>query len=155
MKLNTTIAHGFRELDDHTQFEGDRDLQPLPKLRLTIINRCQLKCVFCGGNDYSMENFQPKDLDSHFISKDDILYFIERYLAKGGKQIQFTGGEPLLRGDITDIIRRIRELGGIPEINTNGVALTKGKYPIARKPIAARFLYRLDTFPRKRGVECK
>ncbi|MBE6051245.1 MAG: radical SAM protein [Clostridium sp.] len=98
----------------------------LPKLRVSIIDRCQLKCVFCGGNDNKMENFQPEYMDT-LLSTEKLLKIIKQYVCSGGKYVQFTGGEPLLRKDLEYIVSKTYEFGGIPEINTNGLLLTYEK----------------------------
>lgn len=105
-------------------------IERLPKLRVSIIDKCQLKCVFCGGNDTHMENFQPIYMNKDKISYDQLIKIIKIYLKVGGKYVQFTGGEPLLYNRILDLTKEIVKLGGLPEINTNGIALTE---TVARK----------------------
>lgn len=97
----------------------------LPKIRISISEACQLKCSFCGGNESKMENFQPCNLKP--LAKNELKDIILSYLANGGKYVQFTGGEPLLNKDLPDYIKLVQEAGGIPEVNTNGIALTKEK----------------------------
>jgi cyclic pyranopterin phosphate synthase len=113
-------------LDKFVEVLNGNHLKPLPKLRLTISDKCQLKCVFCGGDDYDMENFQPKTmcgkLDTIALSK-----FIRLYVKHGGVQVQFTGGEPLVRKEICELIKIVVDNGGIPEINTNGIGLSERK----------------------------
>lgn len=98
----------------------------LPKIRVSISEKCQLKCSFCGGEDSKMENFQPEEIDRP-ISKDKLLTILEKYVQADGQYVQFTGGEPLLCNDIYDIVRSVSDMGGIPEINTNGISITKEK----------------------------
>lgn len=99
----------------------------LPKLRVAITNKCQLRCSFCGGADYAMENFQPARLRDNPLSRARLLSIIAAYVEAGGKYVQFTGGEPLIARDIANVVRSVRSVGGIPEINSNGVALTPQK----------------------------
>lgn len=99
----------------------------LPKLRVSIIDKCQLKCSFCGGTENKMENFQPEHMYSKMLSTDRMLTIIKHYIDNGGTYVQFTGGEPLLRKDLEYIVEQTYKFGGIPEINTNGVALTREK----------------------------
>ncbi|MGL5780787.1 radical SAM protein [Cetobacterium sp.] len=96
----------------------------LPKMRVSIIDKCQLKCSFCGGNDTHMENFQPIYMKK-FLSDDERILIFKKYFKYGGKYIQFTGGEPLLYKNILNIVKETFAIGCIPEINTNGIALTE------------------------------
>lgn len=98
-------------------------IERLPKLRVSIINKCQLKCSFCGGNDTHMENFQPDDM-GELIEYEQLLKIIKIYIDSGGKYVQFTGGEPLLYPKIDVLVNDVFNMNGIPEINTNGIALT-------------------------------
>jgi molybdenum cofactor biosynthesis enzyme MoaA len=73
-----------------------------------------------------MENFQP-DHFNNILHTDQLLKIIKSYVKNSGKYVQFTGGEPLLRRDLSLIVSKTFEYGGIPEINTNGIALTPEK----------------------------
>jgi molybdenum cofactor biosynthesis enzyme MoaA len=96
----------------------------LPKLRFTVAEKCQLKCVFCGGDDTKMENFQPDEMYGRpMLSLEAQKRIIESYVAANGEFVQFTGGEPTLNPNIYELTRWTREVGGIPEISTNGVSL--------------------------------
>lgn len=130
----------------------------LPKIRVSISEKCQLKCSFCGGEDSTMENFQPEELD-RMMPKEKLLILLKKYIQAGGQYVQFTGGEPLLCKDIYDIVRDVKEMGGIPEINTNGISLTKEK----AKKLADNGLnvlkvsipsFRDDVYKKLTGVDC-
>lgn len=97
-------------------------IKVLPKLRVSISNKCQLHCNFCGGETNKMENFQP-DYMVDILSTERLLSIIKLYIENGGNYVQFTGGEPLLRYDLPFIVEKTFEYGGVPEINTNGIAL--------------------------------
>lgn len=80
-------------------------------LRISITKRCNLNCVYCGK-----EECEKKETEL----TPDAYYKIAKAFAKCGiKKVRITGGEPLVRGDVADIIRLIRT---IPEIQT--IALT-------------------------------
>lgn len=96
----------------------------LPKFRVYISDVCQLNCQFCGGNSSTMESFQDTKLE-YKCSIEDVFSILQAYAAAGGKDVQLTGGEPLLNPQITDIVRKIVSMGLRAEINTNGIALTE------------------------------
>lgn len=88
-------------------------------LRLSVTDRCNLRCVYC----------MPKGMPvcpppSQSISKETILQFVKIARKHGLRKIRLTGGEPLLRGDLIEIIRGIRALG-IEDLSltTNGQML--------------------------------
>jgi molybdenum cofactor biosynthesis enzyme MoaA len=125
--MTTKVTDSDNYMEEYCDIpENSNALKPLPKLRVTIIDKCQLKCVFCGGNGFPMENFQPDYMQGRLPF--DILHrILKKYVDHGGLQIQFTGGEPLLHPNIAELIQCVIESGGIPEVNTNGVALTEKK----------------------------
>ncbi|KDA06811.1 molybdenum cofactor biosynthesis protein MoeA [Microbacterium sp. CH12i] len=107
----------------------DRLDRPLRDLRISVTDRCNFRCVYCMpravfGRDYA------------FLSRDELLSFeeIERIsriaVAHGVRKLRLTGGEPLLRRGIEELIARLAALR-TPEGNrvelaltTNGSALT-------------------------------
>ncbi len=90
-----------------------------------------MKCVYCGGEDSSMENF---GLIKREISAKKLLKIVRFGLEnKFFRRVHFTGGEPLLRADIMHIIDSTVKMGGEVELNTNGLLLTENKIKQLRK----------------------
>jgi len=85
-------------------------------LRISVTNRCNLDCFYCHreGNDEGPE--MP-------LSK--ILSIINDASDSGIKTIKLTGGEPLLRDDLPDIIRQAKALGMQVGLTTNGTMLSE------------------------------
>ena len=89
-------------------------------LRVSVTDRCNLRCVYC----------HPLD-DRALIEREDMLSFEEIYrivrlFAQCGiKKVRLTGGEPLLRNDIVQLVSGLTALVGIQELSvtTNGVFL--------------------------------
>ncbi|MBR7825986.1 radical SAM protein [Actinospica sp. MGRD01-02] len=98
-------------------------IKRLPKLRVSITEKCQLHCQFCGGPPEAMENFQPDYLFGTSLEREQLLKVLRAYVATGGEYVQFTGGEPLLFRGIAKLVEQVRELGAVPEINSNGVTM--------------------------------
>ena len=92
-------------------------------VRLSLTDRCNLNCVYC----------MPKGQSPVFLKKDEIMsvdeiYKICLYLSKIGiDTIKLTGGEPLLREDFEDVVKKIRSIDEIKNITltTNGTRLEK------------------------------
>ncbi|MGE6596788.1 GTP 3',8-cyclase MoaA [Bacillus proteolyticus] len=100
--------------------------RPLKDLRISVTDRCNFRCRYCMpeemfGRDYS------------FLSNDKILSFdeIERitriFVSLGVRKLRITGGEPLLRKDLPELIQRLNEIEGVEDIGltTNGSLLKK------------------------------
>jgi cyclic pyranopterin phosphate synthase len=89
-------------------------------LRLSVTDRCNLRCRYCmpaAGLDWL-----PRDS----IANDDELVHLASVLVRlGVTDVRVTGGEPLVRRGIADIVRRVKALPGVREVSmtTNGVHL--------------------------------
>ena len=71
-----------------------------------------------------MENFQP-DTFQTLLSTEQLLTILQSYVENKGCSVQFTGGEPLLNPKIYYLIQEVKKMGAIPEVNTNGIALSE------------------------------
>jgi cyclic pyranopterin phosphate synthase len=97
----------------------DRYGRPVTHLRISVTNRCNHRCIFCHregivGGDYSSE-----------LSAEDWGFVARVGVELGIKYYKLTGGEPLIRDDIVEITRLIREAGGRVSIVTNGSLLDR------------------------------
>jgi cyclic pyranopterin phosphate synthase len=93
----------------------------LSYLRVSLTDRCNLKCLYCDphpGNDPASENALPRER---------ILELLRAFAWLGVDKIRFTGGEPLLRRDIVDIVRDAGQIDGVRliGITTNGLLLAE------------------------------
>ncbi|CAM3456989.1 MULTISPECIES: GTP 3',8-cyclase MoaA [Saccharibacillus] len=109
----------------------DRLRRPIRDLRISVTDRCNFRCTYC----------MPKEIfgdDFAFMSKDELLTFeeIERltrlFASIGVKKIRLTGGEPLLRRGMPDLVSRILKVDGIEDVGltTNGVLLGANAQPL-------------------------
>lgn len=97
----------------------DRLGREINYLRLSVTNRCQLHCAYCRAE---RENTMSEELSLKEINQ------IGRVSsALGIKKIRLTGGEPLVRDDISEIAEYLSEIPGIEEVTltTNGILLPK------------------------------
>ena len=98
----------------------DTQQRPLRNLRVSVTDRCNLRCSYC----------MPEP-DYVWLPREDILHFeeIERladvFVTLGVDKIRLTGGEPLLRRDLPDLVRRLASRSAIRDLamTTNGVLL--------------------------------
>lgn len=98
----------------------DRFGRPLRSLRLSVTDRCNLRCQYCmPEEDYVW--LPRKDL----LSFDETAFLVERFAALGVRRLRITGGEPLIRRRLPELIRLVAQVRGIEDIalTTNGVLL--------------------------------
>jgi GTP 3',8-cyclase len=94
--------------------------RPLRNLRLSVTDRCNLRCEYC----------MPED-DYVWLPREDVLHFeetstlVDVFLSLGVDKVRLTGGEPLLRRDVPALVRMIAAKPGVKDLalTTNGVLL--------------------------------
>ena len=79
-------------------------------LRLSLTERCTLRCAYCRFD----EGLCPKTTE---LSADEFVTLAEACLSLGIERIRLTGGEPLLRKDILEIVSRISALNGLEDLS--------------------------------------
>ena len=115
-------------------------------LRVSVTDRCNLRCTYCMPSDFS--DWLPGE---HLLSIDELVEVIEVATENGITGIRLTGGEPLLRPDIVEIVRRINALPITPAISltTNGIRLAE-MAPGLKAAGLKRVNISLDTLDRER-----
>lgn len=89
-------------------------------MRISVTDKCNLRCVYCMP-EKGIENIPHREI----LSYDEILRICRCISDIGIRKIKITGGEPLVRKDIINLIRDIKSLDGIDQVTltTNGVLL--------------------------------
>lgn len=97
-------------------------------LRVSVTDRCNLRCTYCMPPDFA--DWMPGD---HLLSIDELMTVIEVAISQGIESVRLTGGEPLVRPDIVEIVQRINELPSPPRITltTNALRLADLAQPLA------------------------
>jgi len=116
VNLSASIPQRSELLDQHAR--------PLRDLRISVMDRCNFRCPYCMPEDKYHEHF--KFLDSaERLSFDEILRLARLFAGLGVSKIRITGGEPLLRPGLTDLIGDLGRIDGIEDIalTTNGILL--------------------------------
>ncbi|MBO8127027.1 MAG: GTP 3',8-cyclase MoaA [Firmicutes bacterium] len=96
-------------------------------LRVAVTDRCNLRCLYCMPEE-GVE-FKPHP---EILTYEEIERVIRAAVPLGITKIRLTGGEPLVRKDLPDFIKKIRSIPGIEEIalTTNGTFLPKYAYAL-------------------------
>lgn len=134
----------------------DQFRRPMHDLRISVIDQCNFRCPYCMpaevfGPDY---RFLPR---KEMLTDDEIVRLAGLFIHSGVRKIRLTGGEPLLRAGLPDLVRRLAGLPGAEDLSltTNGWLLSR-----MAADLAAAGLHRInvsldslnpDTFGRMNG----
>lgn len=123
--------------------------RPLANLRLSVTDRCNLRCQYC----------MPEE-DYLWLPREDILHFeeidrlVDRFLELGVEKVRLTGGEPLLRRNLSDLIARLASKSAIRDLamTTNAVLLQTNVADLKAAGLH-RLTISLDTLQRDRFIK--
>jgi cyclic pyranopterin phosphate synthase len=95
--------------------------RPVLNLRIALTQRCNLHCPYCHREG---EENKP-DAAVVEMTAQEVIYLVKIAISLGIRRIKLTGGEPLLREDICDIVEGIAQLPGLQDLSmtTNGTRL--------------------------------
>jgi cyclic pyranopterin phosphate synthase len=115
-------------------------------LRVSLTDRCNLRCTYCMPNDFAA--WLPSE---HQLTTDELVRVIEIAVSEGINEVRLTGGEPLLRPDIVEIVSRINAITNAPTLTmtTNALTLEKVAKPLVDAGLT-RINISLDTLDRDR-----
>jgi cyclic pyranopterin phosphate synthase len=124
----------------------DRCNRELNYLRISITDRCNLKCIYCVPYD-----FIPKLPHKEILSYEEILRIVRISVHIGISKVRITGGEPLVRKGVYDFLKRLTKIEGLLDISltTNGILLKDNINKIKSAGIK-RINISLDTLNRKK-----
>jgi cyclic pyranopterin phosphate synthase len=118
-------------------------------LRVSITDKCNLKCIYCTPTK-GIKRFKETEV----LTDEEIIRFVRIACKQGLKKVRITGGEPLIRKNITKLVSAIKQTG-IPELSltTNGILLSELAGDL-KKAGLDRVNISLDTFDpeRYRGI---
>ena len=118
-------------------------------MRVSLTDRCSLRCNYCMLADFA--EWIPGE---HLLSTDEMMLVLEVATEMGINQMRLTGGEPLLRPDVVDVVRRLNALPNAPKISltSNGLQLPKLAKDLAEAGLE-RVNVSLDTLDPQRFKE--
>jgi GTP 3',8-cyclase len=126
---------------DNERLTLDRFNRPLRSLRISVTDRCNLRCQYCMPEvDYA---WLPRE---SILDFEEIATLTDAFAALGVDRVRLTGGEPLLRRDLAELIRLIAARPAIRDLalTTNGVLLA-GQARALRAAGLHRITVSLDT----------
>jgi cyclic pyranopterin phosphate synthase len=111
----------------------------LRELRISVIDRCNLRCTYCMPADsmHGRGEFLPR---KQIISDDEIVRLARTFSLQGVHKLRITGGEPLVRANLVSLTERLAAIDGIDDLalTTNGILL-----PALAAPLREAGLHRL------------
>ncbi|WP_343609967.1 GTP 3',8-cyclase MoaA [Novosphingobium sp.] len=128
----------------------DRFQRAITYLRLSVIDRCDLRCTYCMPE---RQTFLPK---SEVLSLEELHRLSLGFMARGVRKIRLTGGEPLVRRDMVDLVRALgRHIGEALDeltLTTNATQLAQHAAALAAAGVR-RVNISLDTLDRARFAQ--
>jgi cyclic pyranopterin phosphate synthase len=90
-------------------------------MRVSVTDRCDLRCIYC--TEQAMQNLSHTDI----LRYEEIYRVVQAAATIGVKKIRLTGGEPLVRLDLDQLVRMLVSIPGIEEVSltTNGTLLAR------------------------------
>ena len=95
-------------------------------LRISVTDVCNFRCIYCMPEDMV---FMP---DSALMSYDEILHFTRMFVELGVNKLRITGGEPLVRPGVAQLIEQLTRINALKDISltTNGIGLVTQAQPL-------------------------
>ncbi len=124
---------------------NDRFNRNINYLRISITDRCNLRCTYCNPH-----NLTPRQTHRDILSYEELLRLVHVAVRLGISKIRVTGGEPLVRRNVYHFLKKIVEIEGIKDVSltTNVVLLKKNILKIKRAGIK-RINVSLDSLDRR------
>ncbi len=118
-------------------------------LRLSITDRCNLRCIYCVPRDLI-----PRLPHDEILRYEEILRIVQVGVDLGISKVRVTGGEPLVRKGVYDFLRQLTQIDGLSDIalTTNGIFLKENIAKIKSAGIK-RINVSLDTLDRHKYAE--
>lgn len=115
-------------------------------LRLSLTDRCDLRCAYCIP-----KGFRDFEASADWLSFDEITRIVRVFTGLGLRRLRLTGGEPLLRHGICDLVTQLSGENGLEDISlsTNATQLSKCAKPLHSAGVS-RLNISLDSLSRQR-----
>jgi cyclic pyranopterin phosphate synthase len=100
--------------------------RPVRDLRISVTDRCNFRCPYCMPKEVFGPGY-PFLAAARLMTVGEMTRLVRAFVALGVDKVRLTGGEPLLRPDLPDLVRALKDEGGARELalTTNGWLLEK------------------------------
>lgn len=119
----------------------DRFNRRIEYLRISLIDKCDLRCTYCIP-----EGFTEFEHAENYLTFDEIERVVSAFARLGTSRFRLTGGEPLLRKNVVDLVGRLSVIDGVEDLSmtTNATQLTRLAQPLKDAGLT-RFNISLDS----------
>jgi cyclic pyranopterin phosphate synthase len=132
-----------------TQPLQDRFGRKVEYLRLSVTDRCDLRCTYCIP-----EGFHGFEEPAHWLTQDEVVRVVGAFARMGVSKVRLTGGEPLLRRDIALLTQRLGTLPGVCDLSLSTNATQLAQHAVTlRQAGVARLNISLDTLKPQRFAD--
>ena len=119
----------------------DRFDRPIEYVRLSVTDRCDLRCVYCMPKQFR-DFAEPEE----WLTFSEIQRVIAAFTELGVSRVRLTGGEPLVRKNLPDLARRLSALPGLEDLSLSTNAVQLGRHASSLKSAGiSRINVSLDT----------
>lgn len=105
-------------------------------LRISVTDRCDLRCSYCLPKGY--KDFQEPE---EWLTFDEITRVVDAFCALGARRFRLTGGEPLVRNNLPELVAKLSALEGIEDLSMSSNAVRLGRFA---EPLKAAGLNRVN-----------
>ncbi len=139
--------------DKQTDSKANRLIDPFNRkieyVRLSVTDKCNLRCFYCLP-----KHFKDFEQPAHWMTFDEIERVIGAFADLGVAKVRITGGEPLVRKDLPDLVNQLSQLSGIDDLSlsTNAVLLSR-QAQVLRDAGVSRINVSLDTLKSDRFTQ--
>jgi GTP 3',8-cyclase len=111
-----------------SSLRGPRDAlaRPLHDLRISVMDRCNFRCPYCMPRERYHDSYRFLGSNER-LSFEEIVRLARIFVGLGVRKLRLTGGEPLLRANLADLIGDLTSIEGVEDValTTNGVLLAR------------------------------
>ena len=93
----------------------DRLGRPLHDLRISVMDRCNFRCPYCMPREHFHEHYRFLKTAER-LSFEEIVRLTRLFVPLGVRKLRLTGGEPLLRANLPDLIGDLTGIPGVDDI---------------------------------------
>lgn len=111
----------------------DRFGRHIEYVRLSVTDKCNMRCFYCMP-----KGFKGFEIPENWLTFDEIERVIAAFVELGVSRVRLTGGEPLVRRNITDLIQQLARLKGLDDLSmsTNAALLNRYAEPLSQSGIS-------------------
>ncbi|MBS7824529.1 GTP 3',8-cyclase MoaA [Wohlfahrtiimonas chitiniclastica] len=97
-------------------------------VRISVTDKCDLRCTYCIP-----EGFRDFEVPQNWLTFDELTRIIRNFTELGVKRFRLTGGEPLLRKDLPELVASIKAIDGVEDLSMTTNATQLEKHAVALK----------------------